>query len=144
MTKGGEGMPCTCILGLTCLESQGFSRRTLSFFLSCSLFLFRSIHAKAGEEENRRRKRNIPDAYSTFSHRCLRVASMETRATRRVRQQLEQNRTPHFEVKRKGYRREKGEGEIPKVGTVYPKSPRASRSLVFKKGKKKKRRVGQA
>jgi len=33
-------------------------------------FFSHNIHAKAGEEENRRTKRNIPDAYRTFLHRC--------------------------------------------------------------------------
>ena len=60
---------------------------------------------------------------------------METRATRRVRQQLEQNRTPPTSKEKEQKEKRKRGKARPQGRNVYPKSPRASRSLVFKKGK---------
>ena len=74
MTKGREGMPCTCASGLTCLESQRVLPLNSIILAHLVPLFFRNIHAKAGEEENRHRKRNIPDAYSTFLALMLRVA----------------------------------------------------------------------
>ena len=63
-----------------------------------------------------------------------------------MRQQLEQNRTRppsfDFEVKRGKKKKGKGGKRDAKVGTLHPKSPRASPpfSGFLKKGKKKQRR----